>query len=174
MNSIESIEKVLELIYEAKHIHCTAVRSAIPVAQSLTYGLNRLIGKGELVNADLGEWTEKVIDFTTSDLVIAISFPRYGNKVLKFIQAANAQGAKVIAITDSYSSPLVKYSNLVVPCNVSSLAFHNSIIAPMFLVDYIISSVAFKDINLTKERFAKIDTQLTGINYHFIENLPEK
>jgi len=174
MNSVESIEKVLELIYESKNIYCTAVRSAIPVAQSLTYGLNRLIGKGQLVNADLGEWTETVIDFTTTDLVIAISFPRYGNKVLKFIQAANEQGAKVIAITDSYSSPLVKYSNIVVPCNVSSLAFHNSIIAPMFLVDYIISSVAFKDINLTKERFAKIDNHLANMNYHFLESFPDK
>lgn len=174
MNSIESLENVLELIYEAENIHCTAVRSAIPVAQSLTYGLSRSIGKGELVNADLGEWTEKVIDFTASDLVIAISFPRYGNKVLKFIQAAHAQGAKVIAITDSYSSPLVKYSDLVVPCNVSSLSFHNSIIAPMFLVDYIISSVAYKDLNLTKERFAKIDTHLTNMNYHTLEKLPEK
>lgn len=174
MISKESLEKVLELILQAQNIHCTAIRSAIPVAQSLSYGLSRLIGKGTLINADLGEWTEKVIDFTSDDLVIAISFPRYGNKVIEFIRAAKAQNAKIIAITDSYSSPLVNYSDIVLNCNVSSLAFHNSILAPMFLVDYLITAVASNDIDLTKARFEKIDSLLTGMKYHHLETFPAK
>lgn len=173
MISKDTLEEALKMIYDAEHIHCTAIRSGIPVAHSLSYGLSRLIGKTDLVNADLGEWTERVIDFNESDLVIAISFPRYGNKVIDFTKAAQAQGAKVIAITDSYSSPLINYSDIVLNCNVSSLAFHNSIIAPMFLVDYLITAVASKDIEQTKKRFAKIDKLLSGMKYHNMSTFPD-
>lgn len=169
----ETLESVLDSIFYAKRIHCTAIRSGIPVAHSLSYGLSRLIGKGELVNADLGEWVEKVIDFTSDDLIIATSFPRYGNKVIEFIRAAKARNAKVISITDSYSSPLVNYSDIVLNCNVSSLAFHNSIIAPIFLVDYLITAVASRDVEMTKERFAKIDELLIGMKYHHMETFPK-
>ena len=170
----ETLKTVLGMLFSARQVYSTGIRSAIPVAQGLTYGLSRLLGKGELVIADLGEWTEKVIDFTSSDVVIAISFPRYSNKVIEFVKAAKENNALVISITDSYSSPLVKYSDIILPCNVSSFAFHNSIIAPMFLVDYIISAVAFENPDKTKERLDKIDTLLMEMDYHYLETVSNK
>lgn len=168
MVSKETLETALQMIHAAERIYCTAIRSAIPVAQGLSYGLSRLLGKGDLLVADWGTWTEKVINFTSGDLVIAISFPRYGRKVVEFIKATKEYGGKVISITDSYFSPLVKYSDLVIPCQVSSVAFHNSILAPMFIVDYLISSVAIRDPESTKKRFEKIDSLLIDMNYHIL------
>jgi len=174
MISRESLEKTVEMLYAADRIYCTGIRSAVPVAQVLSYGLSRILGKGELVVADMGDWTEKVINFTPNDLVIAISFPRYGNKVIEFMKAAKAKDAQVISITDSYSSPLVNYSNFILPCNVSSVSFHNSIIAPMVLVDYLISAIAIKDPDATKERLDKIDSILQGMNYHYLNEYTRK
>ena len=166
MNSSDSLQIILEMIISAKHIYCTGVRSGLPVAQSLTYGLNRLLGNCDLVHADHFEWAERVHDFDSSVLVIATTFPRYARKVFEFVKAAKENDAKVISITDSYSSPLVKYSDAVLPCNVSSVAFHNSIIAPIFIADYIISAVAIHYPEKTKHRLDKLDAILKETNYH--------
>ena len=170
----ESLEKTIELLSSAERIHCTAIRSAVPIAHSLSYGLRRILGKGDLMVADLGEWTEKVIDFDSSDLVIAISFPRYGNKVIEFIKAAKAKNATVISITDGYSSPLVDYSDFILPCNVSSISFHNSMIAPMLLVDYLISALAISNSEATKERLDRIDSILQEMDYHHLHEYTRK
>jgi DNA-binding MurR/RpiR family transcriptional regulator len=168
MISKDYLEKTVELILSSRQVYCTAIRSAVPVAQSLTYGLSRILGKAELIIADHGNWTEKVINFTPSDLVIAISFPRYANNVIELIKTAKQNGARVISITDSYSSPLVKYSDFILPCNVSSASFHNSILAPMLIVDYLISVIPIKEPELTKDRLDKIDTILSSMNYHYL------
>ncbi len=164
----ETMDDVRKTILQAGQIYCTAVRSAIPVAQSLSYGLSRLLGKGELMIADHGNWTEKVIDFTSSDLVIAISFPRYARSVLEFVKAAKENRAQVVSITDSYSSPLVKYSDYILPCSAGSISFHNSMIAPMLAADFLISAVAMADPERTKQRLKKIDSLMVGMHYHVL------
>ncbi|NOU92587.1 SIS domain-containing protein [Paenibacillus sp. LMG 31456] len=166
MVSAESLQKTLEMIVSANRIYCTGVRSGLPVAQCLTYGLNRLLGNCDLVHADHFEWTERVSSFNSSDLIIATSFPRYARKVFDFVKAARENNAQIISITDSYSSPLAKYSDVILPCNVSSVAFHNSITAPMFVADYIISAVAINYSEKTKHRLDKLDSILKESNYH--------
>ncbi|WP_079908986.1 MurR/RpiR family transcriptional regulator [Paenibacillus sp. 32352] len=166
MVSGETLSKALSMIVSAGHIYCTGVRSGLPVAQCLNYGLNRLLGNCELVHADHFEWTERVHNYTSSDLVIATSFPRYARKVFEYVKTARENNAQVISITDSYSSPLAKYSDIILPCNVGSVAFHNSVIAPMFVADYIISAVAINVPEKTKQRLDKLDSILKETNYH--------
>lgn len=169
MVSPDTLNKTLEMIVSADRIYCTGVRSSMPVAQCLHYGLNRLLGNCDFLIADHGGWTERVTSMSESDLVIAASFPRYARSVLQFVKAAKENGAKVISITDSYSSPLVTYSDLILPTNVGSVAFHNSVIAPMFVADYIISAVAINYSDKTKHRLEKMDLILKGLNYHYLD-----
>ncbi|TVY07953.1 MurR/RpiR family transcriptional regulator [Paenibacillus cremeus] len=166
MISGETLQKTLDMIVSAKRIYCTGVRSGLPIAQCLAYGLNRLLGNCDLAHADLFEWAERVHTFDSSDLVIACSFPRYARKVSEFVELAKRNNAQVISFTDSYSSPLAKYSDIILPCNVSSVAFHNSIIAPMFLADYIISALAINYPEKTKQHLDKLDSILRETNYH--------
>ncbi|MCY8940140.1 MurR/RpiR family transcriptional regulator [Peribacillus frigoritolerans] len=167
MISTESLNKTVEMIMSADRIFCTSVRSGLPVAQHLTFGLNRLLGNCELIVADLSDWVDKGINFTSKDLVIATSFPRYARRIVEFAMAAKDNNAQIISITDSYSSPLVKYSDLVLPCNSSSIAFHNSPIASMLVADYLVSAIAINYPEKTKNRLDEINSILTKMNYHY-------
>ncbi|MFJ5748595.1 MurR/RpiR family transcriptional regulator [Peribacillus frigoritolerans] len=167
MISTESLNKTVEMIVSADRIFCTSVRSGLPVAQHLTFGLNRLLGNCELIVADLSDWVDKGINFTSKDLVIATSFPRYARRIVEFAMAAKDNNAQIISITDSYSSPLVKYSDLVLPCNSSSIAFHNSPIASMLVADYLVSAIAINYPEKTKNRLDEINSILTKMNYHY-------
>lgn len=163
----ETLDKTLEMIVSAERIFCTSVRSGLPVAQYLTFGLNRLLGNCDLIVADLSDWADKGADLTSSDLIIAASFPRYARRVVEFVMTAKEKNAQVISITDSYSSPLVKYSDLILPCSSSSIAFHNSAISSMFVADYLISAVAIKYQEKVKHRLDEVNSILTKINYHY-------
>lgn len=167
MISTESLNKTVEMIVSADRIFCTSVRSGLPVAQHLTFGLNRLLGNCELIVADLSDWVDKGINFTSKDLVIATSFPRYARRIVEFAMAAKDNNAQIISITDSYSSPLVKYSDLVLTCNSSSIAFHNSPIASMLVADYLVSAIAINYPEKTKNRLDEINSILTKMNYHY-------
>jgi DNA-binding MurR/RpiR family transcriptional regulator len=163
----ETLDKTLEMIVSAERIFCTSVRSGLPVAQYLTFGLNRLLGNCDLIVADLSDWVDKGADLTSSDLVIAASFPRYARRVVEFVMTAKEKNAQVISITDSYSSPLVKYSDLILPCSSSSIAFHNSAISSMLVADYLISAIAIKYQEKVKHRLDEVNSILTKINYHY-------
>ncbi|PFO06603.1 transcriptional regulator [Bacillus sp. AFS076308] len=163
----ETLDQALEMIVSAERIICTSVRSGMPVAQYLTFGLNRLLGNCDLIVSDLSDWIDKAASLTSSDLVIAASFPRYARRTVEFVNAAKEKNAKVISITDSYSSPLVKYSDLILPCSSSSIAFHNSAISSIFVADYLISALAINYPEKVKSRLDEVNSILTKINYHY-------
>jgi DNA-binding MurR/RpiR family transcriptional regulator len=164
--SEDVLNEFIELIMQSKRIYCTSVRSGLPVAQYLTQGINRLIGNCELIIADVSDWVDKSVNLTSEDLLIAVSYPRYANRVVDYARVAKENNCKIVSITDSYSSPIVKYADLVVPTSSESIAFHNSPISAMILVDYIISAIAIKYPKSTKERLDKVNSILLNMNYH--------
>ncbi|WP_121610810.1 MurR/RpiR family transcriptional regulator [Mesobacillus foraminis] len=168
MNMItpEVLDQTMDKIVSAERIICTSVRSGLPVAQYLTHGLNRLLGNTQLILADLSDWVDSIVNMTSNDLVIAISFPRYARRVIDFTETAKGNGVQVVSITDSYSSPLVKHSDLILPCNSSSIAFHNSAVSSMFVADYLISAIAINYPEKVKKRLDKVNEILTNMNYH--------
>jgi DNA-binding MurR/RpiR family transcriptional regulator len=169
MISQDSLKQAQELIRSANSIKCTSVRSGLPVAQYLTHGLNRLFGNTSLFVADVSDWVDSVVEMDENDLVIAVSFPRYARRIIDLARTAKANGVKVISITDSYSSPLTSFSDLVLPCNSSSIAFHNSAVSSMFVADYIISALAINYPEQTKKRLDKVNAILTNMDYHILK-----
>ncbi|AYA74330.1 MurR/RpiR family transcriptional regulator [Bacillus sp. Y1] len=163
------LNQTIEKIVSAERIICTSVRSGLPVAQYLTHGLNRLLGNTQIIISDVSDWVDSIVSMTSKDLVIAISFPRYARRVIDIAQAAKGNGVQVISITDSYSSPLMKHSDLILPCNSSSIAFHNSAVSSMFVADYLISAIAINYPEKIKERLDKVNEALTNMNYHYLQ-----
>jgi len=166
MISQEALEHTQKAILSANRIICTSVRSGQPVAQYLTHGLNRLFGNTSLFVADVSDWVDSVVNMDENDLVIAISFPRYARRIIDLARTAKINGVKIISITDSYSSPLATHSDIVLPCNSSSIAFHNSAVSSMFVADYIISALAINYPEQTKNRLDKVNAILMDMDYH--------
>lgn len=169
MVSPELLDQVMDKLVSADRIICTSVRSGLPVAQYLTHGLNRLLGNTQLILSDVSDWVDTLVNMSSKDVVIAVSFPRYARRIIDLTETAKKNGVQVISITDSYSSPLMKYSDIVLPCNSSSIAFHNSAVSSMFVADYLISAIAINYPERTKERLDKVNETLTNMNYHSIQ-----
>lgn len=162
------LDEVVQKIISSRRVYCTSVLSGLPVAQYLKQGLNRTVGNCKLMIADTtSDWVDDVITMQPSDLMIAISFPRYARRIIHYMKIAKQQGTKIVAITDSYSSPVVEYADVVLPCNSDSLAFHNSPVVAMVVADYLISATAIEQSETTKKRLDQINRILTNTQYHY-------
>ncbi|MCU0156364.1 MurR/RpiR family transcriptional regulator [Bacillus safensis] len=162
----ETFQHIVEKIASSRQVLCTSVRSGRPVGEYLSLGINRLLGNSQYIDADKSDWVDDLVHFQSDDFIIAVSYPRYAKRMKDLLEAAKLYGVEVLLITDSYSSPLTKYAQYVLPCSSASVGSHNSVVSAIFIVDYILSALAINDPDRTKPRLDQINHMLTKMSYH--------
>ncbi|MED4128659.1 MurR/RpiR family transcriptional regulator [Shouchella miscanthi] len=166
INMETNFSQVESLIEKATNVFCTSVRSGLPVAQYLTHNLNRMFGNTKLTLADSSDWADDVISFSKEDVLIVVSFARYGARLMHYADQAKKNGASVVVITDKFSSPLLAYEDAHLICPAESISSHNSVVSSFFLVDYLISALALSNSERVKQRLSEVNSVLTSMNYH--------
>ncbi|MBU2703954.1 DNA-binding MurR/RpiR family transcriptional regulator [Sporomusaceae bacterium BoRhaA] len=155
--SDEVISKALDFIFAAKKIYIIGVRGSSAAATYLNEGLNRLGIDCELLIPDSGRLQAILARLSSEDLVIAIGLPRYAKRTVEVVRVAKNKGARLLSITDGYSSPLALLSDCFLACSFESLSFHNSEIGTMFVADFLITGVAIRDSPKTKSQLEKLE-----------------
>ena len=137
--SKEDFAKAVTSIARAKTIYIFAVRSAAALASFLGYYYS-LIFENVKVISNYGETEiyEKLFRIDENDVIIGISFPRYSNAAVKAMTFAHRRGAKVIAITDSLTSPLCSLSDYVLIAKSDMASVVDSLVAPLSLINALI------------------------------------
>ncbi|GAF24319.1 transcriptional regulator [Bacillus sp. JCM 19047] len=166
INMETNFSQVESFIEKATNVFCTSVRSGLPVAQYLTHNLNRMFGNTKLTLADSSDWADDVISFSKEDVLIVVSFARYGARLMHYADQAKKNGASVVVITDKFSSPLLAYADAHLICPAESISSHNSVVSSFFLVDYLISALALSNSERVKQRLSEVNSVLTSMNYH--------
>lgn len=108
MSSIDpaALEKAVETLAKARTIHLVGFRRAFPVTSYLAYALEKM-QVPSVLHTGIGNIR---FDHTIQkgDAVIAVTFAPYSEQTLEIAEAAQRQGADLIAITDLVTSPLVR------------------------------------------------------------------
>jgi len=92
----------------ARQVHCIAVRSCYSVAHYLSYTGALAFGNFQPTPAQPGLLVDALSTCTPDDIVIAISYAHYSAEVIRGCKIAHDCGARVIALTDSYASPIAR------------------------------------------------------------------
>lgn len=164
--SEDTIDKCLSLIQSASNIYIIGMRSSFAVAYYLHYALNQILGNCVLLKADSSDNVDTLLNIKSTDLVIAITLPRYSRSTVELLKIAKGFNPQIIAITDGYNSPLAPLADVVLPCSFHSLSFHNSIVGPIFLIDFLITAIAVREPVKTKNRLEAAETILKKLNIH--------
>lgn len=136
----------IKMILQAKKIYIVGVRTSYTATYYLYEGLARIMDNCELLNMDSGSELERILNISSGDVVIAFSFPRYARVTIDVVKAIKEKrGAKVIAVTDGYSSPLATISDIILPCAYGSMDYHNSMSGAILISDFLISSIIVHD-----------------------------
>lgn len=141
--SRDSFARAMDAIDEAGNIYITGVRSSAALAQFLFYYLDIIYDNVKFIRSSGGsEIFEQLMKVGKNDVMIAISFPRYSSNIAKAADFAASAGAKVIAITDSPSSPIAKEAYEVLTARSDMASFADSLVAPLSIINAIIAAAA--------------------------------
>ncbi|BEP37632.1 MurR/RpiR family transcriptional regulator [Variovorax sp. V59] len=109
----ERFDAAVELMLDAPALWLAASRRAFPVGAYLAYALQHtakpvhwLHGLGHMQQGELRA-------LAPGDVLVAISFEPYAQETLDVVELALAQGARLLAITDSQLSPLAGRASAV-------------------------------------------------------------
>ncbi len=137
--SKEDFYKAVDVISKAKNIYIYAVRSAAALASFLGYYYSLIFENVNIINTNgKSNIYESMFRINKDDVMIGISFPRYSTSTVDAVKFASNRGAKVIAITDSMASPVVKPADYVIIAKSDMASVVDSLVAPLSVINALI------------------------------------
>ena len=156
--SKEDFGKAVDLITSANTIYIAGTRSSASIAAFLSYYLSLIFPRVKLVpSTTTSELFEKIMHIDGRDIMIGFSFPRYSKQTVKALDFAKHNGAKVVAITDSASSPIAKYADSLLLAKSDMASFVDSLVAPLSLVNALVVAVSIKNRDKVSQTFERLE-----------------
>lgn len=133
--------QVVEEISRADSIYLLGLRAAAPLSEFFGYYLRYIFDDVRVISSTVNDTFETIARIKPTDVMIAISFPRYSNRTLECMQFARSRGVKVIGLTDGPLSPLHDVANLCLDARTDMASFADSLAAPMSLINALIAAL---------------------------------
>ncbi|MFC3339261.1 MurR/RpiR family transcriptional regulator [Paracandidimonas soli] len=107
-------ERAVKAIIGADRVFIIGMGTSAHLAGQFEYGLNpycRNVQSLASIAGSVGA-ARRLHDVTENDLIIAIMFPQYVHDTAQLAHFAHKRGAKVLALTDGPTSPLVSFADI--------------------------------------------------------------
>ena len=162
-DSLASIDRAhfdsaVDTICEAKNIFIIGVRSTSMLADFLNHYLCYMFGNVKLLFSNsIDELFEQIFRISENDVLIAISFPRYSSRTKLAAEFAKKKGARVIAITDTDTSPIAAYADSKLYAKGDMASFVDSLVAPLSIINALIVAIGRKKRDTIKETFDDLE-----------------
>lgn len=154
----EEFNTTVDALVNAKNIYVIGARSASVLARFFVFYFNIMCDNVKIIHTtSTSEMFEQILGIGEGDIMIGISFPRYSKHTVKAFRYAHENGAKVIAITDSKASPLAKYADHLLLAHSDMSSFADSIVAPMSLINALISAVGMRKQEYVQHNFERLE-----------------
>ncbi len=150
-------DMVVEDIFKAEKVYIIGLRSAAPIAQFLAYYLNFILDNVKVVTYGFGDIFEQIMKVNKKDLVIGISFPRYSRRTIELLKFSKDEGATIVGLTDSKTSPLNNIAHHTLIARSDMASFVDSLVAPLSLINALIVSVGLKKQDEIYKSFNKLE-----------------
>lgn len=166
----EAFSRSVEAILAAKNIYIIGLRSSAALAEFLDYYLELIFSNVHLVrNTGGSELFEQLMKIEDGDVIIAISFPRYSSRVVNAVDFAKSKGARVVAVTDSETSPIADKAYATLTSKSNMVSFADSLVAPLSVINALIAAIGKKkqaEISETLESLEKVWDEYNVYNKH--------
>lgn len=150
-------EQAVESLFQANKVYILGLRSSAPLTQFLGYYLNFVLQNVHVCTFGVSDIFEQLAPATDKDVVIGISFPRYSTRTLEGVAFAKKRGVKVIAITDSNSSKIAGYADIVLTARSDMASFVDSLVAPLSLINALIMAIGQRKKSEISKKFEELE-----------------
>lgn len=162
-------DEVVAKILDARKIYIIGLRSSKTLADFMGFYLNLILDNVRVVSYGVSDIFEQLLRLERGDLLLAISFPRYSKRTVDVLRYAKANGATVVALTDSLFSPLVDEADYTLLAQSNMASFVDSLVAPMSVINALIIAVGLSEKGKTSKSFEKLE-QLWNKNDVYADN----
>lgn len=157
-NEKSQFEAAAKEISSAKKIYITGVRSAAALAEFAGFYLHLVFDNVRLIKTTGGDdLFEQIINVGEGDVVIGISFPRYSKNTIRALEYAGKNGAAVIGITDSRTSPVEKVSDITLIAESGTMSFIDSLTAPFSLITALLAAVSMTNRKAVQDNLERLE-----------------
>ena len=145
-------------VVNAECIYIIGIRSAFSLAVFLNCYLSMMFKNVKLISStSASEMFEQIRAIGKSDIMIGISFPRYSQRTVKALDYARRQGAAVLSITDSETSPLLAYSNYKLLAKCEIMSFVDSLVSPLSVINALLLAIGMAKQEELREALAELE-----------------
>ena len=153
-----AFDHAVEALCRAEQIYIFGSRSSATLAYFLSFNLELTAENIKLIApSSASEVFEQILSIHEGDVLFVISFPRYSKKAVDAAKYARAQGATVIALTDSSLSPLAAHADHLLIAESDMVSFVDSLVAPLSVLNAIMVAVAGKKQEEITARFDRLE-----------------
>lgn len=173
LNSSENISLTVEALEGAPKINLFTSRSSYPTLSLFTLILSRIRPGVHMLQEAEGRLPEELVDVEPDDLFFVTNLPRYARITLDCAEYAHERGCKVIAVTDSPDSPLVRFANIALYVPYDSYSFFNSHLASLALYNALAVALSLKVGDSSLKRLERHDELVRRFNPLFMQESKE-
>lgn len=150
----ESFVKVVHLLANARNIFLVGSRSSYSALYFFKTSLSWIRDNVFLVNGYEADF-DRLSIVNSEDVVLSVSLPRYLKSTIQIHKYAYEKGANTVCVTDTITSPLVKYSSVPLLINNEILSFSDNLIPVMCIMTGILNAVASINQDSTSKKVEK-------------------
>lgn len=151
------VHDMAKAIQEAKRVYILGQRSSKILVDYLHFYLSFLHTDVVSFHQNVGDFFDQVVGIEEGDVVVVISFPRYSSSTIHMAEILKKQGIKIYAITDSAQAPITNYAELSIFASYSIDSFIDSHVAPMALINALVTAIAYDNLESATEKFQKLE-----------------
>ncbi|MDL2237777.1 MurR/RpiR family transcriptional regulator [Christensenellaceae bacterium OttesenSCG-928-K19] len=152
-NKPEQLEKIVDILVNARKIYIIGTRSSEPLAEFLRYYMGYMMDNVHLIRFDGSDVFSQIIHANEQDAVIAISFPRYSMRTIELINSLKMKKCNVIAITDRESSPPAQLADYTLTAKSYMNSFVDSFVASLSIINLLIILMGLRKKDVLVENF---------------------
>jgi DNA-binding MurR/RpiR family transcriptional regulator len=139
-HNLESISRAASLLAGARQVYCLGMRSSFGVAFQFSHVAAYFAKNVRLVEGAGESGVMSMINQTTTkDVALVCSLPRYSRRLITLTNYLHQQGVKVIAITDSLTSPTARLAAETIIVKNQAPSFYDTIVPAMLVSEILVA-----------------------------------
>jgi DNA-binding MurR/RpiR family transcriptional regulator len=165
--NVEDLTRAVSALTAARRIHVVGAATSNSVAYYAWLTLDRMRGEAYLLGGDATAGPA-LLSVTDADALLVYTFPPYASSSLRATTHAKAQGATVVAITDTPISPVGQRVDIVLPTLSSGVSAQNSYVAAMAVTNALLNGV-FASSPMALQRYNRLSSMLDSWDLYVLK-----
>ncbi|QQO09566.1 MurR/RpiR family transcriptional regulator [Breznakiella homolactica] len=160
----DKISETADSILSAERVFIAGFRACAGFAS--TFRTMLACCRPDIYTVDQQPIVDQLVDLTSRDLLIAISFSRYSRDTLFAVRMAKDSSSRIVVMTDSYAAPLAEYADTIVINSADNFSFFNAYTSFVMNMEKIVLLVGHRSMKKTQQRLKRMERYLEETNQY--------